>query len=385
MQKSLSHDQVDQSQELRPELSGSTDEDQKAAEVPGKVISRNLEEALTLWGPFIGGDVETPANPKNKEPLKSRGWCLRKFEPNNRDIHLLRQMNEQSRYMCGILERGKKTGRVHWHIFVYYENEKKKCELVNKLRDGWRVEKMIDQKGAIKYATKMDETMIGLPFEEGRKPEQGRKRTLVDVCDQLKKGKKLQKVAEDDPLMIVKHGKGLAMLYGLLQKDREGFAQFSWLYGESGLGKTSYIYSKWNKEDVYSKKDNGKDNWDGYDQQEVILLDEFRGNMDIHELLQLTDRYKFQLNVKYSSAKCNSKFIFVSTEHPPEYYYNGTILNQLCRRIHESGGEIIHFPGKAKQYTDLVKRRTIGGEIIEPTQVNQLPPGYVQGDVYSDW
>jgi len=73
--------------------------------------------------------------------------------------------------------------------------------------------------------------------------------------------------------------------------------------------------------------------WDGYVQQQAIILDDWYHSTPFRELLTLLDRYKCTREVKGGSVKINSPFIYITSEYAPEYFFQGTELDQLRRRI----------------------------------------------------
>lgn len=70
-----------------------------------------------------------------------------------------------------------------------------------------------------------------------------------------------------------------------------------------------------------SPKDNTKW-WDGYDKQEFVILDDFRGSqMQFNELLRLLDRYQHRVEFKGGSRQFDSpNIIITSINHPKDPY-----------------------------------------------------------------
>ena len=65
--------------------------------------------------------------------------------------------------------------------------------------------------------------------------------------------------------------------------------------GDSGTGKTSGIYNLYGFENVYRVTDY-KNPWDGYSGQDVVVFEEFRGEIEISKMLIWLDIYPLQLN-----------------------------------------------------------------------------------------
>ena len=74
--------------------------------------------------------------------------------------------------------------------------------------------------------------------------------------------------------------------------------------------------------------------WDGYTNQDVILIDDFDGKWPFRDLLRLLDRYPYQGQIKGGYVKINSPHIYITCEFPPaDIYQPGNELNQIIRRL----------------------------------------------------
>jgi len=85
---------------------------------------------------------------------------------------------------------------------------------------------------------------------------------------------------------------------------------------------------------VYNKP-SGNLWFDGYNQEQCILLDDYDGYMPYRFLLQLLDRYPMLLPVKGSYIHINSPIIAITAEYPPTMFYiaEHADIQQLLRRI----------------------------------------------------
>lgn len=106
-----------------------------------------------------------------------------------------------------------------------------------------------------------------------------------------------------------------------------------WLWGESGTGKSRYVYDHEKEEDIY-RPINYKW-WDGYDAHSIILLDELRGDFcKYHEMLKLLDIYPFKVECKGGSRQFKGRKIYITSCHDPTKLW-GTRedITQLLRRL----------------------------------------------------
>lgn len=200
------------------------------------------------------------------------------------------------------------------------------------------------------------------------KSEQGRRSDLELVAEKIREGIDIKDIAAEHGSAFIRYHKGM-MSYKELQvkkRDRNQPMIVFWIWGPSGAGKTWSIYEKHSTETIYKKDLKGW--WDGYEQQDVIILDDFDPQMmDFRDFLRFSDKYEFTGAVKGNSVKINSKYCYITSEFPPEYFYGKSEneLLQVVRRIYDSGGEVIEMKArseesegmkKAKAYIDRVKR-----------------------------
>ena len=135
------------------------------------------------------------------------------------------------------------------------------------------------------------------------------------------------------------------------EEPRNWVPNVYWLYGPSGAGKSKRAREIC-KEDVYCKN-NGTKWWDGYDNHEYVIIDDFRDSWwPITYMLALLDRYEFLVEYKGGYRQFRAKTIVVtSINHPDSMYANtGECRNQLARRltsvtdVSEVGGVILIPP-----------------------------------------
>lgn len=118
-----------------------------------------------------------------------------------------------------------------------------------------------------------------------------------------------------------------------------------WFCGKTSTGKS--LLAHMFPGTIYTKQTDthGLKWWDGYDQQDVIILDQFSGELKINELLQLTQKQPFLVKAKCSPPKLfNSKFIIITTLNHPEIIYgkSSKLLNYKNCQIFEFKNYIIN-------------------------------------------
>lgn len=160
-----------------------------------------------------------------------------------------------------------------------------------------------------------------------------------------------------------------------------------WITGETGTGK-SYTYvrlrEQYGADQVYMYDDYEGGGWDAYNGQDVVVLDEFRGQMRQADFLKLLDKYPGQAHARYSNVSRVWTKVYILTIQPPEAAYRIMRDNmgreydmdeqsrrresykQLLRRLTDvtlcyktPAGEYKRYTvpaGEYKGYEDLVRR-----------------------------
>lgn len=82
--------------------------------------------------------------------------------------------------------------------------------------------------------------------------------------------------------------------------------------------------------------------WDSYRGQENVIIDEFRGDIDIGYLLRWLDRYPILIETKGSGTSVRAKRYWITSNLDPELWYptvDSDTWYALKRRL-----EIVHMP-----------------------------------------
>lgn len=256
---------------------------------------------------------------------QKRDWC---FTYNNYDEEGERVLREyKCRYMIYAHEVGK-SGTPHLQGYVEFTSPKRLSTLKKQLGRGihWEARKGTAVQ-ASDYCRKQDTENL---FEKGEMSHQGERTDLHKVDEMVTEKATLAQIAEECPVEFIKYQRGITALRNLrVLKPRSGPAICVWLWGKTGVGKTRFPFDT--HDTVYIK--DGTMWWDGYDQQEAIVVDDYDGKWPFRNFLQFLDRYPFQGQVKGGYVNINSPYIYVTCEFPPSSLYSGTELAQVERRL----------------------------------------------------
>ena len=90
-----------------------------------------------------------------------------------------------------------------------------------------------------------------------------------------------------------------------------------------------------NQEKTIHKQTQSNKWWNGYEGQDVVVLDDIRADFaKYHELLTLLDKYPHKVEIKGGYMQFNSPRIYITSPHTPREMYKGKEdLTQLMRRI----------------------------------------------------
>lgn len=165
--------------------------------------------------------------------------------------------------------------------------------------------------------------------EVGSLSQQGKRSDLDDVVEMVEAGASTAEIAEVFPKSYVMYGTGIERLRAARYTDRVEAPCVTWLWGTTGTGKTRTATES---HASYYIKD-GTMWWNGYEQQEAIIIDDFDGAWPFRDLLRLLDRYPYQGQFKGGYIKVNSPFIYITCEHEPSHYWKDNELAQVERRL----------------------------------------------------
>ncbi len=171
-------------------------------------------------------------------------------------------------------------------------------------------------------------------YEYGEISLQGKRKNIDKLKELVLEGKKLKDIILGDyinnyqDIRIVEKFKQ----YNSIPRDPSKPPKVVWIWGKTGTGKTRHVYEKYN--DIYTTMETYQW-WDGYEQQEVILIDDMRKDFcKFHTLLKLLDRYPHKVQIKGGTVDINSPYIYITSPFPPHVLWCGREdINQLLRRI----------------------------------------------------
>lgn len=232
-------------------------------------------------------------------------------------------------YLRGQQELGE-GGFLHWQIFFIASRNirlSKVRGIFAPVVGHWEPTR---SEAAEAYVWKED-TRVGEPFQFGTRP--GRRNTKEywdDVKDKCKRGA-LDDLDSDIYIRYYRTIKAIASDHlQPLHADR----QCTLFLGPTGTGKSHRAWELAGPQ-AYSKDPRSKF-WCGYCGQDSVVIDEFRGGIDISHILRWLDKYPVTVEVKGASTPLYATKFYVTSNIGPERWYpdlDSATLDALLRRI----------------------------------------------------
>lgn len=181
------------------------------------------------------------------------------------------------------------------------------------------------------YVWKEETRVSGTQFELGRLPMRRNSKTDWDM---VKEKAKLGEIEELDADVFVRHYRTLRIIASDYAKPEAYEKEVIVYWGKSGTGKSRTAWELCGM-DAYPKDPRTKF-WCGYQKQDHVIIDEFRGGIDIGHMLRWLDRYPVIIETKGSSTVLRARRIFITSNlHPKSWYpeLDAETLAALLRRM----------------------------------------------------
>lgn len=263
-----------------------------------------------------------------QQQTRSRNYCFTWNNPSDSDVAHLRNILSHKRVKYGVygMEVAPTTGTPHAQGYVQFRT----MVSFQAMRKALPCAHIAQAKGTPKqnqeYCTK-----DGQAEEFGEPPKGSGSRTDLQQCvDLLKEGATMQKLAEECPCQVVKFGRGLRDLKLLLAKPYTHHdVRGTWIWGPPGTGKSHTARKQF--PDAFIKPQNKW--WDGYANEDTVILDDLDTSTLGHYLKIWTDKYATTGETKGGTINLQYKrFIITSNYTPHQLWPEDPVMCEAIKR-----------------------------------------------------
>lgn len=301
---------------------------------------------------LITADTEIVSAEQNiDETSMARRYCLTLNNPAkqgfNSDEEMLSYLEEKVpdviKYAIFQREKGEETGTEHFQMFIQLASPMR-FRTFKKLFPKAHIEKALGTNLDARDYCKKEDTRISGPYEVGIFSEERSRTDYKSFYQAVEKGLSDEELRNLYPSLYVKMEKSidklrqdnLRKLYG--NKLKEDFIVV-YIYGKSGAGKTYNLFQHYGSK-AYMITEYAKHPFDDYKNEDVIIFDDYRSQIDFSMFLRLLDIYPINLPRRFNNVYGNYTKVFITTNNNLLSQYSYLRSNDLAswkgleRRIH---------------------------------------------------
>ncbi len=184
--------------------------------------------------------------------------------------------------------------------------------------------------------------------ESGTRPRgQGTRTDIEELVHHARTNGSIRDAIDHYPAAYFRYYRNYAHVREVVRPPRnvDDGVQVVLYWGAPGTGKTRKAYEENPGAYMVPLMQGGTVWYDGYNGEEVIIMDEFEGGMPLTSLLRLLDRYPIKVPVKGGFTEYTPKKIILTSNRNYDEWYNwiGREVKQAALRRRFT--EILHFPG----------------------------------------
>lgn len=267
---------------------------------------------------------------------RARNWCFTINNPTQEEkdnLHVLSLTSPDVRYLAFQLEEGADGTR---HIQGYIE-----------MTSAWRFQRLkslISQRSHVEmrrgtrtqardYVMKEDSRVEG-PWEYGTwsPDESPAKATANQIRELVAQGKRETDLWEQHFGWMARYYRGVREYVRIRTMPRSTKTRVIILYGPTRTGKSRWCME--NLTDIYWKPRG--EWWDGYTNEQSVVIDDFYGWIKYDELLRLGDRYPLLVPTKGGYSQFTASTIAITSNRlPKDWYKNIEDMSAFYARVEE--------------------------------------------------
>uniref|UniRef100_A0A8R1XPN2 RNA_helicase domain-containing protein n=1 Tax=Onchocerca volvulus TaxID=6282 RepID=A0A8R1XPN2_ONCVO len=157
----------------------------------------------------------------------------------------------------------------------------------------------------------------------------------------------LEQFIESDNIFVMQSLNFIQSLKEVFMPDRTERTDLYLIIGKPGVGKTFFACSL--SKSFFVKNECKGNLWDGYAQQEVVILDQFYGSLSPLKLFDLAGFTKLRLRTNGGFTKFNSKAVVIMSTKLPEYWWSIDVVSKYDMRDFDRCVTLTWIWNKVKQ------------------------------------
>lgn len=253
---------------------------------------------------------------------------------------LVERLPDGIKWIRGQLERGEQDGYLHYQVCVAFDTKQSLAGVLGHF-PGSHAE-LSKSSAANDYVWKDATCVAGTKFEFGAKPIL---RSSKPDWESVWEAAKLDDLARIPAHIRVVNYRTVRAIAADFDSPRAIVRRCFVFHGPTGTGKSHRAWSEGGL-GAYSKDPKSKF-WCGYRGEDHVVVDEFRGGIDISHLLRWLDRYPVRIHIKNSSRPLVASCFWITSNVDPNSWYPDadhlTVAALLRRLIINPDGPIQEF------------------------------------------
>lgn len=289
---------------------------------------------------------------------KSYGYC---FTWNNYPAEEWRPFLEDvftrkgATYLIAGEEVAPTTGTPHIQGYIYFPTQRLESAIIKLQKASATHIAWAKAKGTAEqnktYCTKEGKNIL----EKGELPKQGKRTDIIGLKRKILDGQDAADLFEEHTEDVLKYGRMINELsYQFLCRKRQalGYIKKNIIihWGKSGKNKTRTAFEQIgnNLDVVLIGRTTTGFWWNRYHTQKVVILDDFRCDIPLNELLRITDGYPIDVQGHCCLKPLLAETIYLTSNTDPKTWYHNVDEDSreaLFRRI----DKIVWFPQEGEQ------------------------------------
>lgn len=252
---------------------------------------------------------------------RARGWAGTCNNPTEEDYASLDAISEDSVTFLGYQTERGAEGTEHIQWYIRWKNPCTMAQAKGRLTPRFHLEPARNHEACKKYCLKEESRIIG-PSKainnETCGPGQGTRTDILNLVDAARQKRSFNELVDEFPVPMAKYYKFVEAVRSHIPAEGEFNRKVIFQWGPTGTGKSWATWQSPYRESRWQMAPPGGSNavtWcDGYDGQDTAVFEEYtHPYLRTFLLLQLTDKYPFNVNVRGGTRLWKPTTIFINS------------------------------------------------------------------------